>query len=61
MKKPIKTLCTALFAVLAISTLASCGCLMVKEKGSTILSTVRYMIFNLVGSGLFLFIELVIE
>ena len=25
MKKPIKTLCTALFAVLAISTLASCG------------------------------------
>ena len=42
------------FVFLEISTLVSCGCWMVKEKGSTILSTVRYMIFNLVGSGLFL-------
>ena len=42
------------FVFIEISTLASCGCLMVKEKGPSILSTVRYMIFNLVGSGLFL-------
>lgn len=42
------------FVFLEVSTLASCGCLMVKEKGPTILSTIRYMIFNLVGSGLFL-------
>ena len=42
------------FVFIEISTLASCGCLMVKDKGPTILSTVRYMIFNLVGSGLFL-------
>lgn len=42
------------FVFIELSTLASCGCLMVKEKGPTILSTVRYMIFNLVGSGLFL-------
>lgn len=42
------------FVFLEVSTLASCGCLMVKEKGPTILATVRYMIFNLVGSGLFL-------
>ena len=42
------------FVFIEVSTLASCGCLMVKEKGPTILSTVRYMIFNLVGSGLFL-------
>ena len=42
------------FVFIELSTLASCGCLMVREKGPTILSTVRYMIFNLVGSGLFL-------
>lgn len=42
------------FVFIEISTLASCGCLMVKEKGPTILSTIRYMLFNLVGSGLFL-------
>lgn len=42
------------FVFIEISTLASCGCLMVKEKGPTILSSVRYMIFNLIGSGLFL-------
>jgi len=42
------------FVFIEISTLASCGCLMVKEKGKNILATIRYMIFNLVGSGLFL-------
>ncbi|MCI5745008.1 MAG: hypothetical protein MR270_01845 [Erysipelotrichaceae bacterium] len=42
------------FVFLELSTLASCGCLMVKDKGPTILSCIRYMIFNLVGSGLFL-------
>ncbi len=42
------------YVFIEISTLISCGCLMVKEKGPTILSTIRYMIFNLVGSGLFL-------
>lgn len=42
------------FVFLEVSTLASCGLLVVKEKGPTILPTIRYMIFNLVGSGLFL-------
>lgn len=42
------------FVFLEVSTLASCGCLVVKEKGPIILPTIRYMIFNLVGSGLFL-------
>lgn len=42
------------FVFLEISTLSSCGLLMIKEKGYTTLATIRYMIFNLVGSGLFL-------
>lgn len=42
------------FVFLEISTLSSCGILMIKEKGYTTLATIRYMIFNLVGSGLFL-------
>lgn len=42
------------YVFIEISTLISCGCLMIKDKGTVILSTIRYMIFNLVGSGLFL-------
>ena len=42
------------FVFLEVSTLASCGCLVIKERGPVILPTIRYMIFNLVGSGLFL-------
>lgn len=42
------------YVFIEISTLISCGCLMIKEKGPIIINTIRYMIFNLVGSGLFL-------
>ena len=34
------------FVFLEVSTLASCGCLVIKEKGPIILPTIRYMIFN---------------
>ena len=42
------------YVFLEILTLASCGVLIVREIGRTTLAAVRYMILNLVGSGLFL-------
>ncbi len=42
------------YVFLEISTLASIGLVMIKDKGHTIAAAMRYMIFNLVGSGLFL-------
>ena len=42
------------YVFLEILTLTSCGILIVREIGRTTLAAVRYMIMNLVGSGLFL-------
>ena len=42
------------YVFLEILTLTSCGVLIVREIGRTTLAAVRYMILNLVGSGLFL-------
>jgi len=43
------------YVFIEICTLSSCGILMIRENGKTILASVRYMIFSLIGSGLFLF------
>ena len=42
------------YVFLEICTLASCGLIMIRQTGRSILAAVRYMIFALVGSGLFL-------
>ena len=42
------------YVFIEISTIASCGLLMIREIGRTTLASVRYMIFSLLGSGLFL-------
>lgn len=42
------------YVFLEILTLTSCGSLIVREIGRTTLAAVRYMILNLLGSGLFL-------
>ncbi len=42
------------YVFLEILTLTSCGLLIVREIGRTTLAAVRYMIMNLLGSGLFL-------
>ena len=42
------------YVFLEILTLTSCGILIVRELGRTTLAAVRYMIMNLLGSGLFL-------
>ncbi len=42
------------FVFIEICTLSSCGILMIREIGRTTLASVRYMIFSLIGSGLFL-------
>ena len=42
------------YVFLEILTLTSCGVLIVREIGRTSLAAVRYMILNLLGSGLFL-------
>ncbi len=42
------------YVFLEILTLTSCGVLIVREIGRTTLAAVRYMILNLMGSGLFL-------
>lgn len=42
------------YVFLEILTLTACGILIVRGVGRTTLAAVRYMIFNLVGSGLFL-------
>ena len=43
------------YVFIEICTISSCGLLMIRRNGKTILASVRYMIFALVGSGLFLF------
>ena len=42
------------YVFLEILTLTSCGILLVREIGRTTLAAVRYMVMNLLGSGLFL-------
>lgn len=42
------------YVFLEIMTLSSCGLIAVREQGRTTLAAVRYMIMNLLGSGLFL-------
>lgn len=42
------------YVFIEICTLSSCGLLMVRELGRTTLASIRYMIFSLIGSGLFL-------
>ena len=42
------------YVFIEICTIASCGILMIRQMGRTTLASVRYMIFSLVGSGLFL-------
>ncbi len=43
------------YVFIEICTLSGCGILMIRQNGKTILASVRYMIFSLIGSGLFLF------
>lgn len=43
------------YVFIEICTIAACGLLMIRQVGRTTLASVRYMIFSLVGSGLFLF------
>lgn len=42
------------YVFIEISTLASCGLLMIRQIGRTTAAATRYMIFSLLGSGLFL-------
>lgn len=43
------------YVFIEICTLSSCGILMIRRNGKTTLASIRYMIFSLIGSGLFLF------
>ena len=43
------------YVFIEICTLASCGVLMSRQNGRAIVASVRYMIFSLIGSGLFTF------
>lgn len=42
------------YVFIEICTIASCSILMIRQVGRTTLASVRYMIFSLIGSGLFL-------
>ena len=42
------------YVFIEICTLSSCGLLMIRQWGRTTLASVRYLIFSLLGSGLFL-------
>lgn len=42
------------YVFIEICTISSCGILMIRQIGRTTLASIRYMIFSLVGSGLFL-------
>lgn len=42
------------YVFLEIATLASVGITMIRDQGRSIIAAIRYMIFNLLGSGLFL-------
>ena len=42
------------YVFIEICTIAACGILMIRQLGRTTLAAVRYMIFSLIGSGLFM-------
>lgn len=42
------------YVFIEICTISSCGLLMIRQIGRTTLASIRYMIFSLVGSGLFM-------
>lgn len=42
------------YVFIEICTIASCGLLMIRDTGKTIVAATRYMIFSLLGSGFFL-------
>ena len=42
------------YVFIEICTISACGILMIRQLGRTTLASVRYMIFSLIGSGLFL-------
>lgn len=42
------------YVFIEICTISSCGLLMINQIGRTMLASIRYMIFSLIGSGLFL-------
>lgn len=42
------------YVFIEICTISSCGLLMIRQIGRTTLASIRYMIFSLIGSGLFL-------
>ncbi len=42
------------YVFIEICTIAACGILMIRQLGRTTLASVRYMIFSLLGSGLFI-------
>lgn len=42
------------YVFIEICTIASCGILMIRDTGKTIVAATRYMIFSLLGSGFFL-------
>ena len=42
------------YVFIEICTIASCGILMIRQIGRTTLAAARYMIFSLIGSGLFM-------
>ena len=42
------------YVFIEICTLASCGLLMIRNAGKPLVAATRYMIFNLIGSGMFL-------
>lgn len=42
------------YVFIEICTLASCGLLMIRDAGKPLVAATRYMIFNLIGSGMFL-------
>lgn len=42
------------YVFIEVCTIASCGILCARESGRTLLASIRYMVFSLVGSGLFL-------
>lgn len=42
------------YVFIEILTIAACGVLMIRQVGRTTLASVRYMLFSLIGSGLFL-------
>jgi len=42
------------YVFIEICTIASCGILCVKDNGRALIASIRYMVFSLIGSGLFL-------